>query len=38
MYSDVRENSERDINEIRELHDKFDMMYDKDKMGDKLDT
>ena len=37
-YRDIKDDAERDSNELKELHDKFDYIYDKEKMADKLGT
>jgi len=38
FLDDVKESSEREINELKSLHEKFDEIYDKEKMSDKLET
>ena len=37
-YQDIKHEAERDSKELKELHDKFDYIYDKEKMADKLPT
>ena len=38
IYADVKDNAESESNYLKELHDKFDYYYDKEKMANKLDT
>jgi hypothetical protein len=38
MYKNVKENQENDMKEVRALHEKFDEIYDKEKMANKLGT
>lgn len=38
VYNEVKETSEAESHYLKELHDKFDYYYDKEKMGNKLGT
>lgn len=38
VYSDVKENAEAENNYLKELHEKFDYYYDKEKMNNKYGT
>ena len=37
-YQDIKEAAEREGNDLRDLHKRFDYYYDKEKMADKLPT
>ena len=37
-YRDIKHEGERDSQELKELHNKFDYIYDQDMMSDKLPT
>jgi hypothetical protein len=38
FLEDVKDSSEKEMNDLKELHQKFDDIYDEEKMNDKLDT
>jgi hypothetical protein len=38
VYADVKEQAESESNALKDLHERFDYYYDKEKMADKLPT
>jgi hypothetical protein len=38
VYTDVKHQNEREINELKDIHSQFDYIYDKEKMEDKNET
>ena len=38
FYSDAKRMAEKETDRLRAIHSKFDEIYDKEKMDDKLDT